>query len=113
MTGSTAQRQSPTDDYQPTMADDAATRNACFPFTRFGIVYMSAFRRLTALSAHLAQSRPLVPSQSFKLGSSYSSPAPSGQMSTEIKELVDKAVKQHKIAIFGKSWCPVSHNRST
>lgn len=29
-------------------------------------------------------------------------------MSTEIKELVDKAVKQHKIAIFGKSWCPVS-----
>jgi hypothetical protein len=71
--------------------------------------YMSAaVRRLAAISSHL--SRPQItlarnPLQLAKLGSSYSTQSPN---MSGVKEVVDQAIKQNKVAVFGKSWCPVS-----
>lgn len=32
-------------------------------------------------------------------------------MSAEAKQLVDQAIKENKVLMFGKSWCPVSFVR--
>lgn len=64
-----------------------------------------ALRRLTTIATHLR--RPAVDQvQSFKLGSSLSSQI-TPEMSSNAKELVDKAIKENKNLMFGKTYCPV------
>ena len=73
---------------------------------------MSSIRRLTAISSHITQRyNPLVsptrPTPPFaKLGSSLSSPSP--EMSAAVKQKVDSAIAEHKVVVFGKTWCTVS-----
>jgi hypothetical protein len=70
---------------------------------------INSIRRLTTLTSHL---RPITQQASatqrtFKLGSSLSTQT-TAAMASDAKTLVDQAIKENKVLMFGKTYCPVS-----
>jgi len=69
---------------------------------------INSIRRLTTLTSHLRPITQQASQRTFKLGSSLSTQT-TAAMASDAKTLVDQAIKENKVLMFGKTYCPVSH----
>jgi hypothetical protein len=103
-----------------------------FLFTRllllfyFSHLFMSAARRITTLATHLRATTPVLSTSSPRLPAAFaagrtspklgnllsSAPAFDAANMGAAKDLVDAAIKDNKVVVFSKSYCPVSWGRS-